>query len=108
VSGLTGAALVRACASPPTAQPRKVATATAYTLRCLAQRIGQLTTQDRDLQRQITAVINTHAPQRVCRIERSPVIFAGRFTVSTRPAHPGPHGETSSAPPGDTRRGFRQ
>jgi DNA-directed RNA polymerase specialized sigma24 family protein len=31
--------------------------------RCLAQRIGQLTTQARDLQRQITVVINTHAPQ---------------------------------------------
>ncbi|HEV8560135.1 MAG TPA: IS110 family transposase [Actinophytocola sp.] len=63
VSGLTGAALVRACASLPAAQPRNVATATAYTLRCLAQRIGQLTTQARNLQRQITAVINTHAPQ---------------------------------------------
>ncbi len=63
LSGLTGTALVRACASLPVAQPRNVATATAYTLRCLAQRIGQLTTQARDLERQITAVINTHAPQ---------------------------------------------
>jgi transposase len=63
LSGLTGAALIRACASLPAAQPCNVATATAYTLRCLAQRIGQLTTQARDLQRQITAVINTHAPQ---------------------------------------------
>jgi transposase len=63
LSGLTGAALVRACASLPPAQPTDVATATAYTLRCLAQRIGQLTAQARDLQRQITAVINTHAPQ---------------------------------------------
>jgi hypothetical protein len=49
-----------------------------------------------------------NGPGGVCCIERSPVIFAGRFTVSTRPAHPGPHGETSSAPPRDTRRGFRQ
>jgi transposase len=40
-----------------------VATAAVYTLRCPAQRIDQLSSQARDLQRQITAVINTHAPQ---------------------------------------------
>jgi len=62
-SAPTSTALVRACASLPVAQPRDVATATAYTLRCLAQRIAQLTTQARDLERQITAVITTHAPQ---------------------------------------------
>jgi hypothetical protein len=37
---------------------------------------------------------------RVCCIERSQVIFAGRFTVNTYPAHPSPPGEASSVPQG--------
>jgi transposase len=40
-----------------------VATATGYTRRCLAARIQALTTEERQLQRQITAVLNAHAPQ---------------------------------------------
>jgi transposase len=39
-----------------------VATATIHTLRGLAQRIQALTTEERDLQRQITAVLKSHAP----------------------------------------------
>jgi transposase len=44
--------------------PTDVATATAtvYTLRRLAQRIQALTAEERDLQQQITAVLNSHAP----------------------------------------------
>jgi len=40
-----------------------VATATRYTLRHLAARIQALTAEERQLQRQITAVLTTHAPQ---------------------------------------------
>jgi hypothetical protein len=39
------------------------ATAARYTLRLLAERIQALTTEERDLQQRITAVLNTHAPQ---------------------------------------------
>jgi len=45
---------------------------------------------------------------RVCCIQRSQVIFAGRFTASSLPSAPGPHGEAWSAPPRGTRTGFRQ
>jgi transposase len=40
-----------------------VATATVYTLRHLALRIQNLTVEERQLQQQITAVLNTGAPQ---------------------------------------------
>jgi transposase len=55
-------ALIRSCASLPATPPRDVATATTYTLRCLAERILALTGQARDLERQITTVIGAHAP----------------------------------------------
>ena len=60
---LTGAALIRRCAALPDTTPTDVATATAYTLRILARRIQALTTEERELQRQITAVLAAHAPQ---------------------------------------------
>ena len=40
-----------------------MATAARYTLRRLALRIQALTTEERELQRQITTVLKTHAPQ---------------------------------------------
>jgi transposase len=63
LSGLSRTALIRHCANLPAACPTDVATATVYTLRRLAQRIQALTAEERELQQQITAVLNTHAPQ---------------------------------------------
>ncbi|MEV0734350.1 IS110 family transposase [Polymorphospora sp. NPDC050346] len=63
LTGLSDATLIRHCAAMPNTTPTDVDTATVYTLRRLAQRIQALTTEERDLQRQITAVLTTHAPQ---------------------------------------------
>jgi transposase len=63
LTGLTTTALIRHCASLPDTAPHDVATATTYTLRRLARRIQDLTGEARELQRQITAVLNAHAPQ---------------------------------------------
>jgi transposase len=63
LTGLSNAALIRHCANLPPAPPSDVATATMYTLRRLAQRIQTLTTEERELQQQITAVLNACAPQ---------------------------------------------
>ena len=63
LTGLPNAALIRHCANLPATPPSDVATATIYTLRRLAHRIESLTTEERDLQRQITVVLDTHAPQ---------------------------------------------
>jgi transposase len=67
LSGLSRTALIRRCASLPPVSPTDVATATVYTLRRLAQRIQALTAEERDLQQQITAVLNSHAPHLVQR-----------------------------------------
>jgi transposase len=63
VTGLSRTALIRHCANLPATPPHDVAGATLYTLRRLAQRIQALTAEARDLQQQITAVLNIHAPQ---------------------------------------------
>ncbi len=63
LTGLTGAALIRHCANLPDSPPTDVATATCYTLRRLATRIQALTGEERQLQKHITAVLNTHAPE---------------------------------------------
>jgi transposase len=63
LSGLSRTALIRHCTNLPALCPTDVATATVYTLRLLAQRIQALTVEERQLQQQITAVLNTHAPQ---------------------------------------------
>ena len=63
LSGLGRTALFRHCAGLPAVTPTDVATATVYTLRRLAQRIQALTAEARELQQQITAVLNIHAPQ---------------------------------------------
>jgi transposase len=62
-TGLSRTALIRHCAELPAVSPTDVATATRYTLHHLAQRIQALTAEAHDLQQQITAVFNTHAPQ---------------------------------------------
>jgi transposase len=63
LTGLSRTALIRHCASLSAVSPMDVATATVYTLRRLAQRIQALTIEERELRQQITAVLNTHAPQ---------------------------------------------
>ena len=63
LTGLTNAALIRRCASLPATAPTDAATAARHTLRRLAQRIQALTTEERQLQHQITTVLKTHAPQ---------------------------------------------
>jgi transposase len=62
LTGLTNAALIRHCADLPDTTPTDVPSATRSTLRRLAQRIQHLTTEERELQQQITAVLETHAP----------------------------------------------
>jgi transposase len=62
LTGLSNTALIRHCANLPATVPSDVATATIYTLRRLAQRIQALTAEERELQRQITAVLDTYAP----------------------------------------------
>jgi transposase len=63
LTGLSDTALIRTCAALPEATPTDPATATAYTARHLARRVQALTTEERELTRQITAVLNSHAPQ---------------------------------------------
>jgi len=63
LTGLNTTALIRRCANLPDTAPSDVATATSYTLRHLAMRIQFLTAEERPLQRQMTTVLNTHAPQ---------------------------------------------
>jgi transposase len=62
LTGLSKTALIRHCANLPAIAPSDVATATVYTLRRLAQRIQSLTTEERELQHQITVVLDNHAP----------------------------------------------
>ena len=62
LTGPSRTALIRHCADLPPVTPTDVAAATRYTLRRLAQRIQALTAEERDLQQQSTAVLNTHAP----------------------------------------------
>jgi transposase len=63
LTGLSRAAVIRYCANLPEAAPTDVASATIYTLRRLAQRIQTLTAEERELQRQMTIVLNRYAPQ---------------------------------------------
>jgi transposase len=62
MAAMTNTALIRYCAALPDTAPRDVATATTYTLRRLAHRIQTLTAEARELQRQITSLIKTFAP----------------------------------------------
>jgi transposase len=62
LTGLTSTALIRHCAALPPGTPTDVVSATAYTLRRLAQRIQALTSEARDLELQITATVTAHRP----------------------------------------------
>jgi transposase len=50
LTGLTDPALIRRCAFLPATAPTDAVSAARYTLRCLAQRIQALTTEERELQ----------------------------------------------------------
>ena len=63
LTGLTDTTLIRHCANLPDTAPTDAVTAARYTLRRLALRIQALTIEERDLQRQITAVLHVHAPE---------------------------------------------
>ena len=63
LTGLSNTALTRHCTNLPDTAPTDVPTATVYTLRRLAHRIHALTTEERQLQKHITTVLHTHAPQ---------------------------------------------
>jgi transposase len=62
LAGLGYKTLVRRCAALAGTAPTSAATAAVYTLRLLAQRIQQLTTEIRQLETQISAAIAAHAP----------------------------------------------
>jgi hypothetical protein len=70
-----------------------VATATAYTLHLLARRIQALTIEERQLQQQITAVLNTHAPQLLETSRRRP--GQRRRAARHRRRQPRPHEQRS-------------
>jgi transposase len=63
LTSLTPTTLIQHCANLPDTAPTDVGTATTYTLRRLAARIQALTAEERQLQRHITAVLNTHSPR---------------------------------------------
>jgi len=62
LSGLSNTVLFRRCAELDAGTPHDVTTAATYTLRLLARRILELSTEIRDLERRITDVIAGHAP----------------------------------------------
>ncbi|TCN53399.1 hypothetical protein EV641_10643 [Rhodococcus sp. SMB37] len=63
LSGLSSTVLFRRCAELEAHTPHDVTTAATYTLRLLARRILELSTEIRDLERRITDVIAEHAPK---------------------------------------------
>jgi transposase len=93
LTGLSNAALIRHCANLPEAAPTDVGTATRYTLRRLAARIQALTTEERQLQRHITAVLNAHAPELLQRPGIGPDSAAA--LLITAGDKPRPHGKRS-------------
>jgi len=85
-----------ACANLPAVCPTGAATATVYTLRHLSQRIENLTIEQRQLQLQITTVLNTHAPKLLQRHRAGPDSTAALLTtVGDNPDRT--HGEASFA-----------
>ncbi|MBV8994342.1 MAG: IS110 family transposase [Pseudonocardiales bacterium] len=62
LSGLSNLLLIRRCTQLKVATPQDTASAAAYTLRLLAQRILTLTSEIRDLEHQITAAVTSHTP----------------------------------------------
>ena len=60
--GLSNLLLIPRCTQLELGTPQDTASAAAYTLRLLARRIEQLTSEIRDLERQITAVVTRHTP----------------------------------------------
>ena len=93
LTGLSRTALIRRCANLPEAAPTDAATATTYKLRRLAQRVHALTAKERQLQRHITAVLHTYAPQLLQRHGIGPDNAAA--PLITAGDNPGPHDKRS-------------
>jgi transposase len=72
LAGLGYKTLVRRCVALAATAPTTAITAAVYTLRILAQRIQHLSTEIRDLEAQITAVITAHAPTLLQRLGVGP------------------------------------
>lgn len=62
MSGLSNRVLVRRCAELDGQDPNNTATAARFTLKLLARRVQQLTTEIEDLNKQIAAVLNKDMP----------------------------------------------
>ena len=62
LAGLSNLLLIRRCTQLEIDTPCDTTSAAAYTLRLLARRIEQLTSEIRDLEHQITAVVTSHTP----------------------------------------------
>ena len=67
LSGLSNLRLIRRCAQLEIDAPQDTASAAAYTLRLLAQRILRLTDEIRELEQQITTAVTNHTPQLLTR-----------------------------------------
>ncbi len=67
LSGLSTPILVRQCAQLPADPPSDPAGAAAWTLRLLARRIVELTTEITDLDQRIAHAVNLHAPKLLAR-----------------------------------------
>jgi transposase len=67
LSGLTNTMLIRRCAQLEATTPTDVTSAAVYTLRLLARRILELTTEICDLVRHITTTIAAHCPRLLAR-----------------------------------------
>ena len=63
LSGLSNPVLVQRCAQLDVNTPSDVTSAAAYTLRLLARRILELTTEIHDLEQRITDAVATHTPK---------------------------------------------
>ncbi|MCA1707160.1 MAG: IS110 family transposase [Actinobacteria bacterium] len=67
LSGLSNLLLIRRCTQLDIDTPCDTTSAAAYTLRLLARRIEQLTSEIRDLEHQITTAVTSHTPQLLTR-----------------------------------------
>lgn len=107
LTGCTNTTLIRRCADLPDSSPTDVAAATRYTLLRLARRIQALTTEECELQQQITAVLDAHAPHLLQRNGIGPdsasalLVTAGDNPTGCTPKPPSPPSAASapSKPP---------
>ena len=110
LSGRGPATLIRACAELPDPEAGPATTAAViHTLRLLAHRIGQLTTEARDLQQRMTRVISAHTPQLLDQLGVGPdnaaaLLIAAGAARATRSTPRPPPAPCSAARPSGPRR----